>query len=304
MQGMIAGKKPITNYMNIKINKYQKALGRFLVALFCLILWQGCFKFRTSDPEAIKAYGEKNVALTIRNFDYSEVRKIHYLQTGTDSAPTIYFIHGTPGSSNNFDRYLQDSALRNEYRLISIDRPGFGYSNFGKSEAIELQVEMIDAFIRSNDNGQPVIFVGHSLGGPIVAAMASKEKNLAEVVVILAGSVSPELEPKEGWRKLVGNSFFRWALPGAMRPSNDELLDFKKYVYTMPDVLQGVTAEVYILHGTKDMFVPYGNMEYAVQHLKNASSIKTVTFDKENHFIPWSKFQEIKNLLLYIRPQL
>lgn len=285
-------------------NKYQKVAGRFLVAFFCLLLWQGCFKFRTPDAEAIEAYGKKKVDLTIRDFEYSEKRKIHYLQTGKTDAPTIYFIHGTPGSSNNFDSYLQDSALRNEYRLISIDRPGFGYSNFGKAEPMELQVEMIEALIQKNNNGKPVILVGHSLGGPIVAAIGARNMPPVRVLLIWAGSISPELEPKEAWRKPLSSGLLRWAVPGAFRPSNDEMVDFKTYVLKMPELLSQIKMPVYLAHGTKDMLVPFENMAYTAEKLTASSSVNTIAMERENHFIPWTRFTDLRDLLLYIRPQI
>ena len=90
-----------------------------------LILAQSCFTFRTADAKAISKFQEdgillKTVAVKQDGFP------IHYVQTGNDSLPTLIFIHGTPGSWNAFEMYLRDSLLRAHYRMISIDRPGFG----------------------------------------------------------------------------------------------------------------------------------------------------------------------------------
>jgi pimeloyl-ACP methyl ester carboxylesterase len=292
------------NNMHSKKTGWQKSfkwLHRLMVGLFCMLLWQGCFKFRTPDPEAKENFAKLNIPLEIKNYPYSSKRIIHYLQTGKETAPTIYFIHGTPGSWNNFESYLKDSALRKSYRLISIDRPGFGYSNFGQSEPIELQVEMIDKLIRSNGNGQPILLVGHSLGGPIVAALGAKENPSVTTLLIWAGSQSPKLEPKERWRKPLSSSALRWVVPGAFGPSNDELVDFKKYVLQMPEILGKVRAHVYLVHGTKDMFVPFENMAWTEEKLNHAPSVKTITLKGENHFIPWTRFNDLRDLLLYIR---
>jgi pimeloyl-ACP methyl ester carboxylesterase len=285
-------------------NKYVKVFNRFVVALACLVIWQGCFKFRTSDPEVIKKFSEKNREVRIGNYAYDSSKIIHYLESGLSNAPTIFFVHGTPGSSNNFLKFLEDSTLAATYRMIAIDRPGFGYSNFGKAENLEKQVEIFNAFLQSKNNGKPVILAGHSLGGPIVVGMAAKDSNLADILLLLAASVSPEHEPAENWRKPLAMPVIRWLVPGAMRPSNDEMIDFKNYVRQMPSLLQQVTCPTYLIHGTKDMFVPYENVAFAEKNLTGAKQINLITFEKENHFIPWTKFEDLRLLLLYIYPQL
>jgi len=284
--------------------RIQKIIGRLLTAFFCILLWQGCFKFRKSDPKVLQEFEQKGINVRIHNFYYSKDNKIHYVETGDTTAPTIYFVHGTPGSWNNFRDFLADSLLGKQYRIIALDRPGFGYSNFGKAETMETQVDAFNRMIAAKDNGQPVVLVGHSLGGPIIAGMSAKDTGIAHTLLIIAGSISPELEPKEGWRKPLGSPVFSWLAPGAMRPSNEEMLDFKKYVNTMPEALGNITAEVYIMHGTKDMFVPFGNLAYTEQHLQKAKKVYTIPLEGENHFLPWTRFSSIRDLFLHIRKEL
>ena len=284
--------------------KIFKIINRLLTGFVCLILWQGCFKFRTSDPDVLKQFSEKNREVRFGEYPYEPSKSIHYVESGDSTAPTILFVHGTPGSSNNFQNFLEDSTLASVYRMISIDRPGFGYSNFGRAEEVEKQVVIFNAFLRSKYNGKPVILAGHSLGGPIVVAMAAKDSSLAQVLLLLAASVSPELEPAEKWRKPLSFPVLRWLAPGAMRPSNDEMLDFKSYVKQMPLLLQQVKCTTYLIHGTKDMFVPYDNVPYAEKYLANDKSTNVITLENENHFIPWTKFDDLRALLLYIRKDL
>ena len=281
--------------------KIFKIFNRLLIALVCLILWQGCFKFRTSDPEVLKQFSEKNRVARIGDYYYEESKRIHYVESGDSSAPTILFVHGTPGSSNNFQGFLEDSSLANLYRLISIDRPGFGYSNFGQTESIEQQVSIFTEFLKLKNNGKPVILAGHSLGGPIVVAMAAKDSTIAHTLLLLAASVSPEHEPAEKWRKPLAFPVLRWLAPGAMRPSNTEMLDFKTYVKQMPFLLQQVKCTTYLVHGTKDMFVPYENLPYAEKYLVHDKATNVITLENENHFIPWTRFDDLRTLLIYIR---
>ena len=268
--------------------------------LFCMIVVQGCFKFRTSDADAQKAFSKKGVALKTGFFSATNGRQLHYVQTGDSTAPTIYFVHGTPGSWDNFKGYLLDSALLQHFRLIAVDRPGFGFSNFGKSLPMATQVGMLNEFVRSSKNGKPVILTGHSLGGPIIVAMAAADTSIAQTLLLLAASVSPLHEPEEKWRKTLANPVLRPLVPGAFRPSNAELLDFKTYVNQMPALLQQVRCTTYVMHGTKDMFVPYANLAYADSNLINAPVVNLITLPGENHFIPWTKFDDIRQLFLYM----
>ncbi|MCU0375492.1 MAG: alpha/beta hydrolase [Chitinophagaceae bacterium] len=278
------------------ISMAHAAMGIF----FCMVVVQGCFKFRTSDTDAKKAFSQKGVALKTGFFAAANGRQLHYVQTGDSTAPTIYFIHGTPGSWDNFKNYLLDSALLQHFRLIAVDRPGFGYSNFGKSLPVAEQVRMLNEFVSFNKNGKPAILAGHSLGGPIVVAMAAADTAVAQTLLLLAASVSPLHEPAEKWRKALANPLLNPFVPGAFRPSNAELLDFKTYVNQMPALLRQVRCTTYIMHGTKDMFVPYGNLAYADSSLINAPVVNLITLPGENHFIPWTKFDDIRQLLLYM----
>jgi pimeloyl-ACP methyl ester carboxylesterase len=58
---------------------------------------------------------------------------------------------------------------------------------------------------------------------------------------------------------------------------------------------------VFIVHGTKDQFVPYGNVAYAERKLTHAASVQTTTIADANHFIPWTKYEEIKAVLLQLK---
>ena len=86
-----------------------------------------------------------------------------------------------------------------------------------------------------------------------------------------------------------------------MRPSNAELLLFKQDVDDMPKDLKNVTCRVLIMHGDIDTFVPPGNALYAQKNLTNAKDVKLVWFKGEKHFIPWTKFNDIRDALYQLQ---
>ena len=83
-----------------------------------------------SDKKAHTIFTAKKVLLQI--FDtVLNGHTIHYAVSGNDSLPTMVFLHGSPGSWSHYIDFMYDDSLQKKFRFISIDRPGFGYSDFG-----------------------------------------------------------------------------------------------------------------------------------------------------------------------------
>jgi pimeloyl-ACP methyl ester carboxylesterase len=255
--------------------------------------------FRKPDTEMKKDFEEHGVPLTTVS-EKIDGHTMHYAKTGKDSLPTIYFIHGTPGSWDAFAGYLRDKELLQNFRLISIDRPGFGYSDYGDAVNLQRQSELISPLFYKLANGKTAYLVGHSLGGPMIIKLAADNPKLFSSLVILAGSVDPAEEKPERWRPWLFKTPLNWLVPGAMRPSNEELWYLKKDLVSMKEDFKKIVCPVFILHGDKDELVPVGNVEYAKKMLTNASSVSVTIFPDENHFIPWTRYKEIKDILVHL----
>lgn len=278
-----------------------KFFSILLVICVCwLVFAQSCMRMRTTDSAALEDFTKHNAPF---NPQYYTIKKntLHYVVTGNDTLPTLFFVHGSPGSWDAFAEYMKDSLLRMRYRMISVDRPGFGYSNFGEALSLDEQAVLLSELLKHIQNGKSICLIGHSLGGPMVVKLAADNKDLPITnLVILAGSVDPSEEKPENWRATLDRTPLRYLIPGAMQPSNAELLLFKKDVEEMPEDLAKVTCRVLIMHGTVDDFVPPGNAVFAQKHLTNAKEIKIVWFEGQRHFIPWTKFTEIRDALLQL----
>src|SRR6201999_1434589 len=116
------------------------------ILCFILILWvvlaKNCMMMRESDDEAKKKFSAAGVDLHTGTIVVNG-KRLHYVKTGNDSLPTLIFVHGSPGSWDAFARYLEDADLLQKFRMVSIDRPGFGYSDFGDAEHLTQQSELI-----------------------------------------------------------------------------------------------------------------------------------------------------------------
>ena len=164
-----------------------------------LIFAQSCMKFHISDTEAKKKFSESGVPLYTETVDVNGF-KMHYAKTGNDSFPTLLFVHGSPGSWDAFSQYLEDKDLLTKYRLIAIDRPGFGDSEFGNAKDLEDQSRLISPLLTLFKNNKPVYVIGHSLGGPMAVRLVADNPESFSGIVLLAGSVDPAEEKPEKWR--------------------------------------------------------------------------------------------------------
>lgn len=148
----------------------QLSFKKLLFLLLIGFIFSSCFRFRTSDRKIYKIFKEKEAKVTIKRYELQTVDYPIRLVNGAfdkTKKTAIFFIYGAPGVSDNYYDYLQDTVLLKKANLYSIDRPGYGFSNFGKSEtSIEIQTKVV-AEIIDNLPEQNVIVLGHSYGGPI-----------------------------------------------------------------------------------------------------------------------------------------
>ena len=273
------------------------SLAFFIIIFIWLIIAQSCMKFRISDDEAKKDFEKDGVPFTTKTVKVGK-RHIHYAQSGNDTFPTIVFVHGSPGSWSAFIQYMKDKDLLSKYRMISVDRLGFGNSDFGKAEPLKNQSALISPLFNEWKNGKPIYLVGHSLGGPMIIQLFADNPGMVNGLVLLAASVDPAEEKKESWRYVMDGALMCYLMPGAFRSSNRELIFFKKDVYSLRDKFAAIKGKVYIVHGSKDGFVPPGNASYAAKNLVNAAAVETTMIDGANHFIPWQHYDTIKKVLM------
>jgi len=280
----------------IKNNKIKSLIGLFVVGY--ILLCQSCASFRMKHEE-VKLFFDNNKIAFKDSTVLIEGTKIHYVETGNKDSQILFFVHGSPGSwGGTFKDFLRDSLLLKKYRMIAIDRPGFGQSNFGKAKNLSEQSRIIEAFVELVENGKDIFLIGHSYGGPLIVKMAIDKPNAYKAIVILSGSIDPDAETPEKWRGVFKTIPLRYLLPGAFRPSNDELWWLKKDLKTMKPTLNKIKTHVVVMHGTKDPLVPYSNVAFIKKEFVGAKSLEVVSIKNANHFIPWEHFAEIRNKLL------
>ncbi len=287
--------------MKIRKPRYIISIVSFAILM---VLLHACMTFRMSEKEIAKHFKEKNIGVK-QDAIKIDKRTQHFVATGKEDSPTVVFVHGSPGSLSAFIDFLSDSLLLSRAHLITIDRPGFGYSNFGKAEpSLKMQAALLQPLLELRKQHRPIILVGHSLGGPVIARMAMDYPDLVDGLIIVAGSIDPELEPNERWFRVpLATPFFSWLMPLSFKASNDEILETKKELEFMLPLWKNIKCPVIVLQGAKDKLVPPGNADFAKRMLINAP-VTVVLKEDVNHFIPWTHPEMIQQAILKLLDQI
>jgi len=251
-------------------------------------MMDSCMQFRMNKSEIDTFFAGKKRKGTLHEYVVDNGRTINYLEVGEGNLPLVIFIHGSPGSLSAFIDFMADTTLLKRARLISADRAGFGESNFGYGErSLEKQAQYLKPILEKHKNNQPVILVGHSLGGPVIARMAMDYPALVDGLVIVAGSIDPDLEPHEDWfRAPLSTPFLSWIMPRSLRASNTEIYHLHPELVKMLPLWQNITCPVKVIQGNKDDLVAPGNADFAKKMLTHAQ-VDLIIKDDMNHFVPW-----------------
>ncbi len=254
-------------------------------------------QFRMSKSEIDQRFSEKKTSGVQGTYKTGK-REIHYAKTGSEAGPLVLFVHGSPGSLSDFIGLLTDSILQKKAMLISVDRPGFGQSNFGWAEpSLEKQAAILKPLILEFRKEGPVILVGHSLGGPVIARMAIDYPENVNGLIFVAASVDPELEPTRWWRAPFVTPFFRWIVPRSIRSSNDEIYPLQPQLKEMIPRWKEIRTSVIVVQGKEDSLVPAANAEFIKTQL-TATTPKMVYQEGMDHFVPWSHPHLIRQAII------
>lgn len=257
-----------------------------------ILLLGGCSGFKYQPDPSIDAVSRPG-AIKL------DERSIFYRVVNPDKdLPPLVLIHGSPGDLYNYRYFLTNPELQRTYKIISVDRPGFGHSGNGKPEcSLVKQAQAIKRVLDTESPGQPALVLGHSYGGPVAARLAIDYPDQVSGLILAAAAVDPALE-RNKWFQYPANVFFvRWMLPNALDVANQEICALKKELQEMAPLWNQITAPTLIVHGGKDELVPVENAHFAQQKITNAP-VSMAIAPEGNHFVIWNRAGEIISYLL------
>ena len=161
--------------MNVVVNRAAAAL---LVILIFLGTGKGLTEWLVS--RRLKAYSPPGKMLVLE-----EDGLIHVLVKG-EGKPVV-LLHGDGGSIYDWEMSLLD-PLSDEYQVVAVDRPGFGFSQGLEQNAGPFaQVEIIRDALQKLELQDPIL-VGHSRGGNLALAYGLLYPGEIQGIVTLAAA--------------------------------------------------------------------------------------------------------------------
>lgn len=261
-------------------------------------------QFRTSDQKIRKIFQTASVKPEIHYIPVDAgKRRLRYIKVSkSDTLPLVVFVHGAPGSSDVFFGFMRDSLLTDKFQMISVDRVGYGYSNFGKSETSILNQAKFIQEIPDLKNYKTIL-VGHSFGAPIIARMAIEYPDKISSLVLVAGTIDPASE-QIFWISYPANwKLFRWMVPNAFKVANDEKLEHVSELKKLDPLWKDIKKPMTIIQGGKDFLAPVSNLTFIKERV-DSTLLDVIFVPKMNHFVPWSHPELIRNSLLKNRAYL
>ena len=262
-----------------------------LLSIIVLLIVIKSMNFRWSDHKFERKFVKKGIHFRIQYVEQNG-KNIRYIETGNKAKSTIIFLHGSPGSSKDYEAYLQDKELNQKFLMKAIDRPGYGFSDLGDSElSIKKQAELINNIVPDNS-----IIVGHSLGGPVAAALAMYYPEKVSRLILLAPAVDPNHE-KQFINHIIGKPPLKYLFSKAIQVTFEEKLAHEEALMEIMYDWQSINCAVTVAHGTSDWIVPYENVAFLKNKLTHAV-ITFVTNEDMSHIMIWDDFELVKQIIM------
>jgi pimeloyl-ACP methyl ester carboxylesterase len=247
--------------------------------------------------------------------------KINYSDIGTGNV--IVLLHGFLENASIWDFYIEDLVQNN--RVITIDLLGHGKSEcLGYIHTMENQAEMVMALLY-NLKIEKTFFVGHSMGGYVVLAIAEMNPKIVTGLVLLNSTAYEDSEERKTNRtraikavKKDYTTFVRLSIANLFSDENrekliEEIEAVKLEALKTP--LQGIVAaqegmkirkrrtmilqnspfQIYLILGKKDPVLQYEETLKQIEGTK----VQLVTFP-DGHMSHIENRDDLKGILLEI----
>jgi pimeloyl-ACP methyl ester carboxylesterase len=282
---------------------FLKALKIIALVFIAFILLAALYLWTPdkSKAELEKIYGSpKNAYVSALGVN------LHYQDTGpSKNAIPILFLHGFGASLQTWDTWAQ--VLSEDYRVISVDLPGFGLTGEDPSGIYTDQrsVEVLEAFLKEL-NIPKVVLVGNSMGGKLAWQFTARYPNQVAKLVLISpdGYASPGIQYGKKpdvpaiadlYRYFFSKTFLVMNLkPAYADPNtlNDALVNRYYDLMLAPGVrgailgrmqqtvlqdpvpsLSSIQVPTLLIWGEKDAFIPISNSNDYLKVMPNAKRV-------------------------------
>ena len=270
--------------------------------VFKVLCWATCLLVAASThAQPYPASTSAHQAISLKQLNIEQY-KLHYAVAGDSSKPGVIFIHGSPGGWQAFVAYLESEKLRQDFLLVSFDRLGWGKSNMRRAEVdgdFDLQARSVIAIMDTHPD-KKWILVGHSLGASIAPKVALFEPERVAGLLLLAGSLDPELGHPRWFNRAASTWLVSKMIPQSLRKSNNEIMALSKQLEIMSEQISDtfLPAHLVVMQGLNDKLVSPKNTRYVEKHWQdNFADVKLMELSDAGHFLPWQKTQLVSDTI-------
>jgi pimeloyl-ACP methyl ester carboxylesterase len=249
-----------------------------------LLFLGGCYllkKYVYTDAELEEHYRNMALKPVYKKLDFIN-RKLHYATISrSDTLPLLVFVHGAPGAWYGYLNLMDDSLLQANFKMVSIDRLGYGKSDYGVPElSVQMQALEIKRIIdEENTSRKKVFLIGRSYGAPIVAWYAINYPQFIKKLLMVSPVIDPDKE-KFYWFSGVGRAYLvQLLLPKMLNVATSEKYSHAQQMRQMLPKWKRLFSTTYVLTGEDDRIADTANFTFAKEHLVNCNC----TFIKLKH---------------------
>ncbi len=232
-------------------------------------------KFVYSDKELQEHYEDKSIKPKYKKSLFSG-HKMHYaVFSKSDTLPLLIMIHGAPGAWYGYLNLTDDSLLQANYKIVSVDRLGYGKSGYGKEIlSTQIQAAAIKKIIDTeNTTGRKVFLLGRSYGAPIAAWLAIHYPETFEKLVLVSPVIDPDKE-KFYWFSNIGKSkLIQKILPGFLNVATKEKFSHSREMRLMKNEWKRLYIPTYVMVGEEDRIADTANFSFAKNYMVHCPAV-------------------------------
>jgi pimeloyl-ACP methyl ester carboxylesterase len=262
----------------------------------------GCFvlnKYIYTDKELATHFEHEQLKPVYKKIKFQD-HSLHYAVIAkSDTLPLLVFVHGAPGAWYGYLNLMDDTILQQKFKLVAIDRLGYGKSNYGKAEtSTEIQALALKEIIeKENTSGKKVVLLGRSYGAPIAAWFSINHPNETERLFMVSPVIDPQKE-KFYWFSGLGKwKPIQWLLPKMLNVATKEKYAHPKEMKLMLPKWNALYIPTCVITGENDKIADTSNYTFAKCHLNNCESI-FYKLKNTGHLVTYEQPELIRNLLL------
>jgi pimeloyl-ACP methyl ester carboxylesterase len=251
-----------------------------------------------TDGEIAKHYKDKPTKPELKYLTYKNFH-IHHAVVGDSTKPLLLLIHGAPGAWYSSMKLLDDPDLQRNFRMVSIDRVGFGKSNYGLSEpSIQKHVRYIEKIVKEYNKDGEIYLIGSSYGAPIAASFTMQHPNLVKELYLVSPVIDPSTEKIFWYSYLAKLGPISMLIPEYLNVATDEKFAHRSQLARLKSHWDQITCKTYVVMGEKDDLASLSNLDFARKKLVNAKDPEFLLLENTGHTIVYQHPELFISLLL------